>query len=80
MTVNHAPEVERQIVDGRRALADAKKVSAYLDKPVQTLAIWRMKGVGPRFLKLENGSVRYRWEDVDAWLEAQATGGSPAHD
>lgn len=80
MSVNHAPEVERPIVDGRPALVDAKKVAAYLGKPVQTLNVWRMQGKGPRFLKLENGSVRYRWEDVDAWLDAQITGGSPANE
>lgn len=62
----------------RRPLVDAKKVSEYLGKPVQTLAVWRMRGIGPRFIKLENGSVRYRWADVDAWLDAQETGGGAA--
>ncbi|ORL86105.1 hypothetical protein A5N78_20585 [Prescottella equi] len=59
---------------GRRALAKPTDLSEYLGKPIQTLAIWRMKGIGPKFLKLENGSVRYRWEEIDAWLEAQAGG------
>lgn len=80
MTLYHASEVERPIVDGRPALADAKKVAAYLGKPVQTLNMWRMRGKGPRFLKLENGSVRYRWSDVDDWLDAQIAGGSPANE
>lgn len=80
MTIRYAPEVDRKIVDGRHALIDAKKLSEYLDKPVQTLAIWRMKGIGPRFIKLENRDVRYRWSDVDAWLDVQATGGSAANE
>ena len=63
---------------GRRALADANDLSEYLGKPKQTLAIWRMKGIGPKFIKLENGNVRYRWSDIDAWLDAQATGGGTA--
>lgn len=58
----------------RRALAKPVDLSEYIGKPIQTLAIWRMKGIGPKFLKLENGSVRYRWEEIDAWLEAQAGG------
>lgn len=78
--MTYSPAVERQIVDGRQALVDAKKVGAYLDRPVQTLAIWRMKGLGPRFIKFENGSVRYRWADVDAWIDAQETGGSRTND
>ena len=31
----------------------------------------RMKGTGPRYLKI-GGRVRYRPEDIDAWLGAQA--------
>lgn len=62
----------------RHPLVDAKEVSEYLGKTVQALAVWRMKGLGPRFLKLENGSVRYRWSDVDEWLDAQETGGGAA--
>ena len=62
----------------RRALANAKDLSEYIGKPVQTLAIWRMKGIGPKFIKLENGNVRYRWSDIDSWLDAQATGGGAA--
>lgn len=59
----------------RRPLATPKELSEYIGKPLQSCAIWRMKGIGPKFLKLENGNVRYRWEDIDAWLDAQVTGG-----
>lgn len=62
-----------------RELATRKELAEYLGKSVQTLAIWAMKGIGPKYFKV-NGTCRYRWSDVDAWLDAQATGGSPAHD
>lgn len=65
--------------EARKALASRKAVAEYIDKPAQTLAIWATQGRGPKFFKLENGSVRYRWSDVDAWLDAQATGGSPVN-
>ena len=34
-------------------------VAGRLQKPEKTLANWRSQGIGPKFLKLENGSVRY---------------------
>lgn len=39
---------------------------------------WRRNGVGPRWLKLGDGrqqAIRYRIEDVDAWLSECAQGG-----
>lgn len=62
-----------------RELGTRKEVAAYLGKSPQTLAIWAMKGLGPKYFKV-NGTCRYRWSDVDAWIEAQETGGSPAND
>ena len=35
----------------------------------QTLANWATLGKGPKFVKLPNGLVRYRPEDVEAWIE-----------
>lgn len=60
-----------------RMLATRKELAEYLGKSPQTLAIWAMKGIGPKYLKV-NGTCRYRWEDVDAWLDAQETGGGAA--
>lgn len=57
-----------------RELANRKDVAEYLGKSVQTLAIWAVKGIGPKYFKV-NGTCRYRWSDVDAWMEAQETGG-----
>ena len=38
-----------------------------------TLEIWRTKGRGPKFIKLDPKSarspIRYREADIDAWLE-----------
>lgn len=58
--------------DARRSpLATPDEVSAYLGVPVQTLYVWRTRGQGPRASKVGR-HLRYRWLDVDAWLEAQA--------
>ena len=46
------------------------ELSSRLGIPDSTLAQWRYVGRGPRFIKVGR-HVRYRAEDVDAWLEAQ---------
>jgi predicted site-specific integrase-resolvase len=45
--------------------------------PEQTLAQWRYLGKGPAFIKVGR-HVRYRDEDVEAWLEANRHGGDAA--
>ncbi len=39
----------------------------------KTLANWRVKGEGPRFVKI-GGAVRYRAEDVTAWIDSRVFG------
>lgn len=58
-------------MDGRRPLASAEQVSEYLGVPVDTLYAWRHRSTGPRASKVGR-HIRYRWEDVDAWLDAQS--------
>lgn len=38
----------------------------------RTLQSWRLRGRGPRYYKLAGGMVRYRWSDVQEWLNAFA--------
>lgn len=45
-------------------------VAEYLDTTPANLAQWRYKGTGPKFVKLGHRAIRYRWEDVNAWIEA----------
>ena len=44
----------------------------YLQLPVATLYRWRHQGSGPRCMKVGK-HLRYRLEDVDRWLDAQAS-------
>ena len=53
-----------------RALATPPDVAEYLQKPVATLAQWRYLGKGPRYTVLGR-TVRYSWDDVEAWLREQ---------
>lgn len=45
-------------------------VSDHLGVPVNTLYQWRTKGYGPTGRRIGK-YVRYRPEDVDAWIEGQ---------
>lgn len=55
----------------RDPLAKPEEVATYLRKNVRTLANWRSLGIGPPYTKTSDGSVRYRWADVDKWLNAR---------
>lgn len=54
-----------------RALATAVEVADFLRKPERTLQQWRYLGIGPKYVKVGR-DVRYRWEDVEKWLDDQA--------
>lgn len=54
-----------------RSMALPEEVAEYIRKPVRTLEQWRYRGIGPRWTKVGR-DVRYRWEDVDRWLDEQS--------
>lgn len=49
-------------------LIDAPRLADYLGVTPQALSNMRAAGTGPRYLKLGR-NVRYRWSDVEAWLD-----------
>jgi excisionase family DNA binding protein len=53
-----------------RLVLNELEAAARLGLSHRTLQMWRVRGIGPCFLKVGR-SVRYRPADVDAWLEAQ---------
>ena len=61
-------------------LLNDREVAAICGLSIAVVRRWRLRGRGPRWLKLtDGGSVRYRPEDVSAWLtssgvETQDTG------
>ncbi|OBF95111.1 hypothetical protein A5790_01845 [Mycobacterium sp. 852002-51152_SCH6134967] len=50
-------------------LATAREVADYLHTTPNQLNRLRYEGTGPQYIKLGR-SVRYRWEDVFAWVDA----------
>lgn len=61
----------------RRALAGTTDVAEYLDVPKATLDKWAYLGTGPRYSRVGRHR-RYRWSDVEKWLDANAQGGAAA--
>jgi excisionase family DNA binding protein len=50
------------------------EVAELLQVSTLTLAAWRSRGEGPRYVKLGAKMVRYRRADLDAWVaEGAAT-------
>lgn len=52
-------------------LGTAPEVADFLGVPVKTLYTWRITSTGPRASKVGK-HLRYRWADVESWLDAQA--------
>jgi predicted DNA-binding transcriptional regulator AlpA len=58
-------------------LLNEREVAQLLSVSVATIRRWRLLHQGPRFLKI-SASVRYRPEDIDAWLDSRPAGGERA--
>lgn len=51
-------------------LLTAEQLAPFLGTSAAQLAQQRFRGDGPPFVRTGSRSVRYRWSDVEAWLEA----------
>lgn len=56
-----------------RALGKPAEVAQYLGVPERTLAQWRYLRKGPAYINVGR-YVRYRWSEVERWLDEQAQG------
>lgn len=55
----------------REPLGEPEEVTEYLRLPsVRTLYEWNYRGVGPKAIEVGR-HLRYRWTDVDSWLESR---------
>jgi predicted DNA-binding transcriptional regulator AlpA len=55
--------------DLNNRLLDEKEAAMYLGFSPRSLQNWRVRGEGPRFIKVSARSVRYRMPDLLAWIE-----------
>ena len=61
----------QQLLDSLLSDYDLAQLTGF---SVHTIRRWRLLKQGPRYIKI-GSSVRYRPEDVTAWLESRPTGG-----
>jgi excisionase family DNA binding protein len=59
----------------RQKLATPQEVADYLNVPLNTVYDWRRKRTGPKASKV-GVHLRYRWSDVETWLNQQAQQGA----
>lgn len=52
-------------------LIDEKHAAEYLGYTTRALQNWRLRGGGPKFVRVSARSIRYRVSDVEAWVEAR---------
>lgn len=52
-------------------LGTPEQVAEFLGVPVATLYQWRHRGSGPRASRVGR-HIRYRWADVERWLDEQS--------
>ncbi|GAA3160098.1 helix-turn-helix domain-containing protein [Streptomyces virens] len=57
----------------KQKLVTRVELAEYLGLPIATLAQWSYRGTGPRSIKVGR-HVRYRWTDVERWLDEQSRG------
>ncbi len=53
----------------KQSLMREQEAARLLDHSVATLRKWRVKGGGPRYVKISRRSVRYRHLDLMDWIE-----------
>ena len=49
-----------------------RELARILNLTESTLYLWRRDGKGPNWFRLPTGRVRYKPEDVEAWLGGQS--------
>ena len=57
--------------DAADRLCSPAETAELLGIAPQTMAHWRVRGCGPRYLLLNRRCVRYRLSDIRAWLESR---------
>lgn len=63
-------KVDRRAMSGSRSQLSIAQICEELAVSRSTFYDWRAKGKAPRCIKLPNGEIRVRREELDRWLAA----------
>lgn len=53
-------------------LLKPKQVAELIGYKTDTLNHWRCQGIGPKFVKLQTGVIRYKESEVMKWIESRS--------
>jgi len=59
-------------MDGSKGMLNQEEAARFLHVQPRTLESWRQRRIGPRFIRYSMRCVRYRLQDLQAWLESQS--------
>ena len=59
------------MAENARPLATDKDFASFAGLTLGQVAQLRYLGQGPRFIRVTGRQIRYRWEDIEVWLEAR---------
>lgn len=54
---------------GGGVLLTPRQVAKQLGVTCNTLEAWRIRGGGPKFVRVSKRCIRYRRQDVESWIE-----------
>lgn len=58
----------------QESLLNEKQAAAYLNLTPRALQMWRHKGDGPKYVRISKRAVRYRMEDLIAFVNSKIKG------
>ncbi len=71
MQVGPTPEHLDRDPDHLDRLINENEAAAFVGYTVRALQGWRVKGGGPKFIKVSARSIRYRRRELIAWADAR---------
>ncbi|MFT6558341.1 helix-turn-helix transcriptional regulator [Sneathiella sp.] len=63
MNTNNTPSQDRLMTE--------KEAAAFMGYTMRALQNWRLRGGGPNYVKVSSRSIRYRFRDINDWIEAR---------
>jgi len=52
-------------------MINEKEAAIYIGHTIRALQNWRVRGGGPKYIKVSGRSIRYRRVDLNAWAEGK---------
>lgn len=70
--------MKSNLLSNRQAdsLLDTEALASKLGCSIRAIQYLRAQGIGPTYIHISRRKIRYRWSDVQAWLDSLAISGN----